>query len=43
VHAHEQRPGKSNALKFRNMLSVAHTIVEIANRRISSLVYPSRR
>jgi glycosyltransferase involved in cell wall biosynthesis len=43
VHAHEQRPGKSNALKFRNLLSVAHTIVEIANRRVSSLVYPSRR
>jgi glycosyltransferase involved in cell wall biosynthesis len=43
VHAHEQRQGKSNALKVRNMLSVAHTIVEIANRRISSLVYPSRR
>lgn len=43
VHAHELRQGKSNALKMRNMLSVAHTIVEIANRRISSLVYPPRR
>ena len=43
VHAHELRQGKSNALKLRNMLSVAHTIVEIANRRISSLVYPPRR
>jgi glycosyltransferase involved in cell wall biosynthesis len=43
VHAHEQRQGKSNALKLRNMLSVAHTILEIANRRISTLVYPARR
>ena len=43
VHAHEQRQGKSSALKLRNMLSVAHTIVEIANRRISNLVYPPRR
>ena len=43
VHAHELRQGKSSALKLRNMLSVAHTIVEIANRRISSFVYPPRR
>lgn len=43
VHAHEQRQGKSNALKIGNMISVAHTIVEIANRRLSGFVYPSRR
>jgi len=42
VHAIEQRQGKSNALKLRNFLSVAHTIVEIANRRLSGFVYPSR-
>ena len=28
----EQRRGKSNALTFRNFLSVSHTIIEIANR-----------
>jgi glycosyltransferase involved in cell wall biosynthesis len=39
----EQRVGKSNALTFRNMISVLHTVVEIANRRLSSLLYPSRR
>lgn len=43
VHAHELRQGKSNALKLSNFLSVAHTIVEIANRRLSGLVYPPRR
>jgi glycosyltransferase involved in cell wall biosynthesis len=43
VHAHELRQGKSNALKLANLLSVAHTIVEIANRRLSGLVYPPRR
>jgi hypothetical protein len=42
VVATEQRQGKSNALTLRNMLSVAHTIIEIANRRISSLIYSSR-
>ena len=38
----EKRVGKSNALTLRNLLSVAHTIIEIASRRISSLFYPSR-
>ncbi|MDP9024759.1 MAG: glycosyltransferase [Candidatus Eremiobacteraeota bacterium] len=38
----EQRHGKSNALTVRNLLSVAHTIIEIANRRISGFVYSSR-
>lgn len=42
VHAHELRAGKSNALKLRNILSVAHTIVEIANRRLSNLMFPPR-
>ncbi len=38
----EARQGKSNALTIRNFLSVAHTIIEIASRRLSSLVYSSR-
>jgi glycosyltransferase involved in cell wall biosynthesis len=38
----EQRRGTSNALTFRNFLSVAHTLVEIANRRISNRVYRRR-
>jgi glycosyltransferase involved in cell wall biosynthesis len=42
VAARDQRQGKSNAINVRNMLSVAHTIIEIANRRLSSLVYSSR-
>ncbi len=39
VMAEEQRQGKSNALTVRNMLSVAHTILEILFRRISRMVY----
>ncbi|HYM73832.1 MAG TPA: glycosyltransferase [Stellaceae bacterium] len=35
----EQRRGKSNALTFRNLISVAHTLSEIANRRISNRLY----
>lgn len=35
----EQRHGKSNALTFRNLISVAHTLVEIAIRRISNRLY----
>lgn len=42
VVAQDNRQGKSNALNLRNLLSVAHTIIEIANRRISNLVYSSR-
>jgi len=42
IVAQEKRVGKSNALGARNLLSVAHTIIEIANRRISSFVYSSR-
>ncbi len=39
IVAHEKRQGASNALNTRNLLSVTHTIIEIANRRISALVY----
>jgi glycosyltransferase involved in cell wall biosynthesis len=38
----EQRQGKSNALTFRNLLSVGHTLVEIASRRIARRVYRRR-
>lgn len=39
----EQRRGRSNALTFRNFLSVGHSLVEIANRRISNRVYRRKR
>jgi glycosyltransferase involved in cell wall biosynthesis len=42
VRTHENRTGKSNALTIRNFLSVAHTIVEITNRRISGIIYTPR-
>lgn len=35
----ERREGQSNALTFRNMLSVAHTVFEIFLRRISGYVH----
>lgn len=38
----EQRDGKSNALNIRNLLSVGHTLVEIASRRIANRVYRRR-
>ena len=38
----EQRRGKSNALTFRNFLSVMHTLIEIANRRVSNRLYRPR-
>jgi cellulose synthase/poly-beta-1,6-N-acetylglucosamine synthase-like glycosyltransferase len=38
----EKRQGKSNALTIPNILSVLHTIVEIASRRASKFVYASR-
>jgi dolichol-phosphate mannosyltransferase len=38
----ERRQGQSNALTFRNMLSVAHTISEIFIRRISNYVHSRR-
>ena len=42
IVAKEKRVGRSNALNVRNVLSVAHTIIEIANRRISAFVYSLR-
>ncbi|MGO9607182.1 MAG: glycosyltransferase family 2 protein [Candidatus Binataceae bacterium] len=39
VRTIERKKGDSKALTFKNMLSVAHTILEIAIRRISNLVY----
>jgi hypothetical protein len=38
----EQRRGKSNALTFRDFLSVTHTLIEIANRRVSNRLYRPR-
>jgi glycosyltransferase involved in cell wall biosynthesis len=38
----ERRQGQSNALTFRNILSVAHTIFEIFLRRISGYVHGRR-
>jgi len=38
----EKRFGRSNAVTLRNILSVLHTIIEIANRRLSRLLYASR-
>jgi hypothetical protein len=35
----ERRTGTSNALTFRNQLSVAHTIVDLIFRRLANLVY----
>jgi glycosyltransferase involved in cell wall biosynthesis len=42
IFAAEKRTGHSNAINFRNLLSVAHSIVEITNRRISRHLYPYR-
>lgn len=38
IVAFEQRKGKSNALTFRNFLSVAATLVGIANRRLWNMI-----
>jgi dolichol-phosphate mannosyltransferase len=38
----EQRRGKSNALTFRNLISVTHTLIEIGNRRLSDRLYRRR-
>jgi glycosyltransferase involved in cell wall biosynthesis len=38
----EQRRGRSNALTLRNLLSVAHTLIEIGNRRLSNRIYRRR-
>jgi dolichol-phosphate mannosyltransferase len=42
VAVEEKRFGRSNAVTIRNILSVLHTIIEIANRRLSRLLYSSR-
>jgi hypothetical protein len=34
--------GSSNALTFKNMLSVAHTLVDLAFRRLANWVYRQR-
>lgn len=39
VRTIERKKGHSTALNFKNMLSVAHTIVDIAVRRISNRIY----
>jgi glycosyltransferase involved in cell wall biosynthesis len=39
----EKREGKSNALTIRNLLSVAHTLIEIGNRRLSNRLYRQRK
>jgi glycosyltransferase involved in cell wall biosynthesis len=38
----EQRQGKSNAITFKNLLSVSHTLLEILIRRISHRVYKKK-
>jgi len=38
----EQRTGASNAITFKNLLSVSHTLVDIVIRRISNRVYKKR-
>ena len=35
----ERRTSGSNALTFRNMLSVAHTLVDLLFRRVANVVY----
>lgn len=42
ITAIERRQGKSNAITYRNLLSVAHTLMEIAIRRLSNRVYRKR-
>jgi glycosyltransferase involved in cell wall biosynthesis len=39
VKSIERRSGGSNALTFKNLLSVAHTLVDLIFRRIANLVY----
>ena len=42
VKSIERRAGSSNALTFKNLLSVAHTLVDLIFRRIANLVYRRR-
>ena len=39
LSAIEQRPGASNALNWKNLLSVAHTLIDILLRRISNRIH----
>ena len=39
VSATEKRKGKSNAITIKNLLSVAHTLIDIVIRRVSNRVY----
>jgi len=43
VKSVERRTSGSNALTFRNMLSVAHTLVDLIFRRLANRVYRKRR
>jgi hypothetical protein len=42
VRTVERKGGDSRALTFRNMLSVAHTLVELSFRRLSHLAFRKR-
>jgi glycosyltransferase involved in cell wall biosynthesis len=42
VRTIERRAGGSNALKFKNLLSVAHTLIDLIFRRVANLVYRRR-
>jgi glycosyltransferase involved in cell wall biosynthesis len=42
VRSIERRAGGSNALTFKNLLSVAHTLVDLIFRRVANLVYRRR-
>jgi hypothetical protein len=39
VKSIERRSGGSNALTFKNLLSVAHTLIDLIFRRVANLVY----
>jgi glycosyltransferase involved in cell wall biosynthesis len=42
VKSIERRSGGSNALTYRNLLSVAHTLIDLIFRRLANLVYRRR-
>jgi glycosyltransferase involved in cell wall biosynthesis len=42
ITAIERREGKSNAITYHNVLSVAHTLLEIGIRRLSNRMYRKR-
>ena len=43
VAVNERRAGTSSALRLRNFLSVAHTLLDLAIRRLGREIYPDRR